>query len=65
MLTSQNGANIEENSMEESIANVMHLGIDFLKDADGFLKVDEIKFEQKTMDKSIQKAVHESTWKHL
>ena len=33
----QNGAKIEEKSMEKSIENVMHLGIDFWKDCGGFL----------------------------
>ena len=34
----QNGAKIEEKSMEKSIENVMRLGIDFWKDFGGFLE---------------------------
>ena len=34
----QNGVKVEEKSMEKSIENVMHLGMDFWKDFGGFLE---------------------------
>ena len=51
----QNGAQIEEKSMEKSIENVMHLGIYFWKDVGGFLEEKQAKIEEKSMKKSIEK----------
>ena len=54
----QNGVKVEEKSMEKSIENVMHLGIDFWKYFDGFLGEKWAKIEEKWMEKSIEKAMH-------
>ena len=42
----QNGAKIEEKSMEKSIENVMHLGIDFWDDVGGFLEENRRKIDE-------------------
>ena len=43
----QNGVKVQEKSLGNSIENVMHLGIDFRKDFDWFLKGKWAKFEEK------------------
>ena len=52
-LGSQVGAKMEKNSMQKSIKNLMHLGIDFRKNVDGFweAKWSQVgtKIDQKSM----------------